>query len=275
MCDVFQVSKSGYYKWRSISTTSEREKRKASLIERITWHYYNSEKRYGSPRVADQLWKEGWKISERTVGIIMREQNLRSCMSRKFKVVTTDSNHDLPVAPNLLNRDFRAKAPNKKWVADITYIPCREGKLYLASIMDLYTKQIVGWRLSDRMTTDLVMDALDQAYKAKKPKKGLIHHSDRGSQYASKEYRDKLKKYKAKASMSRRGNCYDNACIEAFHSTFKKELIYCNPKFKTKSEAHEKIYRYLEFFYNRIRTHSALGYLSPFQFEARHYRKAS
>jgi transposase InsO family protein len=231
--------------------------------------------RYGSPRVADQLWKEGWKVSERTVGLIMREHSLRSCMSRKFKVMTTDSNHSLPIAMNLLKQNFKAKAPNQKWVADITYIPCREGKLYLASIMDLYTKQIVGWRLSDRMTNDLVLDALDQACKAKKPKKGLIHHSDRGSQYASKEYRDKLAKHRMKVSMSRKGNCYDNACIEAFHSTLKKELIYCNPKFKTKALAFEKIYRYLEFFYNRKRTHSALGYLSPFQFESLFYRKAS
>lgn len=214
-------------------------------------------------------------MSERMVGLIMREQGLRSCMSRKFKVTTTDSKHDLPTARNVLKQNFKATKPNEKWVADITYIPCRQGKLYLASILDLYTKQIVGWRLSDRMTTDLVMDALDQAYTAKQPKKGLIHHSDRGSQYASKQYRNKLKKYRIKASMSRKGNCYDNACIEAFHSILKRELIYCNPKFKTKQEAFEKLYRYIEFFYNRKRSNSTIGYMSPVRFEELYYRQAA
>ena len=193
-------------------------------------------------------------------------------MSKKFRVTTTDSNHDLPIAPNLLEQDFKATKPNEKWVADITYIPCRQGKLYLASILDLYTKQIVGWKLSDRMTTDLVMDALNMAYKAKKPGEGLTHHSDRGSQYASHDYRNKLKTYRIKASMSRKGNCYDNACIEAFHSILKREFIYCNPKFKTKQEAFEKLYRYLEFFYNRKRSNSTLGYMSPIRFEQEYYR---
>jgi len=195
MCEVLCVSRSGFYKWLG-HVPSQQQTRKNQLAERIKWHYADSEKRYGSPRIRKELLKEGWVVAEKTVGNIMREHDLRSCMSRKFKVMTTDSKHDLPIAPNLLQQHFKATAPNQKWVADITYIPCRQGKLYLASILDLYTKQIVGWKLSDRMTTELVMEALDQAYKAKKPKKGLIHHSDRGSQYASKEYRDKLKQYK-------------------------------------------------------------------------------
>lgn len=244
-------------------------------MARIKWHYYDSEKRYGSPRIWKELKKEGWDVSDRTVGLIMRELGLRSCMSRKFKVTTTDSKHDLPKARNILKQDFTATKPNQKWVADITYIPCRQGKLYLASILDLYTKQIVGWQLSDRMTTDLVMAALDQAYTAKKPMKDLIHHSDRGSQYASKDYRKKLKKYRMKASMSRKGNCYDNACIEAFHSILKRELIYCTPKFKTKQEAYEKLYRYIEFFYNRKRSNSTLGYMSPVRFEEQYYGRAA
>jgi len=243
-------------------------------MERITWHFYDSEKRYGSPRIHRDLCQEGWNVSERTVGLIMREQGLRSCMSRKFRVTTTDSNHEMPIAPNELGQNFSATRPNEKWVADITYIPCRQGKLYLASILDLYTKQIVGWKLSDQMTTNLVLDALKQAYAAKKPgKEDLIHHSDRGSQYASNEYRKQLKKYQMIASMSRRGNCYDNACIEAFHSILKRELIYCNPKFKTKQEAYEKLYRYLEFFYNRKRSNSTLGYMSPMRFEQLYYEK--
>uniref|UniRef100_A0A8R1I6Y3 Integrase catalytic domain-containing protein n=1 Tax=Caenorhabditis japonica TaxID=281687 RepID=A0A8R1I6Y3_CAEJA len=191
MCQVLQVSRSGYYKWRTL-TPSERAQRKARLTERIQWHYHDSDLRYGSPRIRHELLKEGWVVSERTVGFIMRENGLRSCMSRKFRVATTDSNHAFPTAKNELNQDFSATKPSEKWVADITYIPCRQGKLYLASILDLYTKQIVGWKLSDRMTTDLVMDALNQAYAAKNPESGLIHHSDRGAQYASKEYRNKL-----------------------------------------------------------------------------------
>ncbi|QHT63709.1 IS3 family transposase [Paenibacillus lycopersici] len=272
MCVVLGVSKSGYYKWLE-ATPSERQLRKKQLTERITWHFYDSQKRYGSPRIHNELVKEGWVVSERTVGKIMKENNLRSCMSGKFRVTTTDSKHQLPIAPNVLQQDFTATKPNQKWVADITYIPCRQGKLYLASILDLYTKQIVGWKLSNTMTTDLVLDALKQAYAAKKPAKGLIHHSDRGSQYASKEYRKQLKKYKMEASMSRRGNCYDNACIEAYHSILKRELIYCNPKFKTQAEAYQEIYRYLEFFYNRKRSNSTLGYISPYLFEQLYYEK--
>ncbi|TVX96221.1 IS3 family transposase [Paenibacillus cremeus] len=252
---------------------SEQHKRKEALTARIEWHYRDSNRTYGSPRIYNELLKEGYRVSERTVGLIMREKGLRSCMSRKFRVQTTDSNHDLPIAPNLLGQNFKATRPKQKWVADITYIPCRQGRLYLASILDLYTKEIVGWKLSDRMTTDLVMAALDQAYAAKKPKKGLIHHSDRGSQYASKEYRNQLKKYGMEASMSRKGNCYDNACIEAFHSILKRELIYCNPKFKTKQEAFEKLYRYIEFFYNRKRSNSTIGYMSPARFEEQYYRR--
>lgn len=267
---MLRVSRSGYYKWCT-SVTREQHQRKEKLIKRITWYFYDSDKCYGSPRIHRELLKEGWVVSERTVGLIMRKEGLRSCMSRKFRVTTTDSNHELPIAPNELQQDFSATKPNEKWVADITYIPCRQGKLYLASILDLYTKQVVGWKLSDHMTKDLVLDALKQAYVTKKPGKGLIHHSDRGSQYASKEYRKQLQKYGMKASMSRRGNCYDNACMEAFHSILKRELIYSSPKFKTKQEAYEKLYRYLEFFYNRKRSNSTLGYMSPVRFEQLYY----
>jgi putative transposase len=274
MCEVLRVSRSGFYAWRT-AETSERAQRKEKLTARITWHFYDSEETYGSPRIHRELAKEGWTVSERTVGLIMRENGLRSCMARKFRVVTTDSSHDMPIAPNVLDQDFSATKPNEKWVADITYIPCRQGKLYLASILDLYTKQIVGWKLSDRMTTDLVLDALKQAYAAKKPPKDLIHHSDRGSQYASKEYREQLASFKMKPSMSRKGNCYDNACIEAFHSILKREFIYSKPKFKTKDEAQQKLYRYIEFFYNRKRSNSTIGYMSPVRFEQLYYKQAA
>lgn len=270
MCKTLQVSRSGFYRWLSAAPSRQQE-RKEKLAERICWHYWDSNQTYGSPRVHRELLKEGWQVSERTVGFIMRENGLRSCMSRKFKVQTTDSNHELPIAPNLLEQDFKATKPNQKWVADITYIPCREGKLYLASILDLYTKQIVGWQLSDRMTTEIVLAALKKACRAKKPKKGLIHHSDRGSQYASETYRKELKKCQMTASMSRRGNCFDNACIEAFHSILKREFVYVRPKFKTKKEAYDGLYKYIEFFYNRKRSNSTLGYISPIQFEEKYY----
>jgi len=274
MCSVLDVSRGGYYEWRK-DVESEQAKHRAKLTGRIIWHFNDTDGIYGSPRIHRELVKEGWTVSERTVGLIMREKGLRSCMSRKFKVTTTDSNHDLPVAPNILQQDFTATKPNEKWVADITYIPCRQGKLYLASILDLYTKEIVGWRLSDRMTTDLVLDALHQAYQAKKPAKGLIHHSDRGSQYASKEYREQLKQFGMQPSMSRKGNCYDNACIEAFHSILKRELIYVRPKFKTKAEAQQRLYRYIEFFYNRKRSNSTIGYISPVRYEQLFYMNAA
>ncbi len=267
MCKVLQVSRSGFYKWQK-TMPSDQNRRKGRILERIAYHFHDAKGRYGSPKITRMLWAEGIQISERTVSIYMKELGLRSCVSRKFKVQTTDSNHDQPIAPNKLNQKFATKKPGRVWVADITYIPCREGRLYLASVMDLCTREIVGWRLYDRMSTDLVVDALEAAYEAKRPRKGLLHHSDRGSQYASKEYRDKLKAYSMKASMSRKGNCYDNACIEAFHSVLKKELIYCS-RFKTKQQAYEAIFRYIEFFYNRKRIHSAIGYLSPVQFAAR------
>jgi putative transposase len=264
MCDTLEVSRSGYYKWRT-TQPSQQELRKAELQERITFHFNDSEKRYGSPKITHLLKLEGYNVVERTVSKYMRELGLRSCVSRKFKIITTDSNHDLPIAPNILNQNFATSEPSKAWVADITYIPCREGRLYLASILDLCTREIVGWRLGDRMTTALVLGALEDAHEAKKPNKGLIHHSDRGSQYASADCRNKLVTYKMKASMSRKGNCYDNACIESFHSILKKELIYCK-KFTTKQQAYDEIFRFIEFFYNRKRIHSALGYLSPVRY---------
>ncbi|TNJ52661.1 IS3 family transposase, partial [Paenibacillus hemerocallicola] len=199
---------------------------------------------------------------------------LRSCVSKKFRVTTTDSNHAHPVAPNVLNQVFTASAPNRVWVTDITYVPCREGRLYLASVLDLFTRKIVGWKLADRMTTDLVLAALDQAYNAQKPSKGLIHHSDRGSQYASEPYRARLQQYHMEASMSRKGNCYDNAVIESFHSVLKKEFIYCTT-FRTKAQAQQEVFEYTELFYNRKRIHGALGYLSPDRFEEQYYKNIS
>jgi len=275
MCHVLEVSRSGYYKWRlNQATANSYQKRRQALLSRISWHYYDNSCRYGSPKITKMLIDEGWTISERLVGILMKENGLRSCVSKKFRVITTDSNHNSPIAPNLLNQNFKTTAPNKVWVTDITYIPCREGRLYLASVMDMYTRKIVGWKLSSRMTTDLVLDALDQAYACKKPSKGLMHHSDRGAQYASEEYRARLVKYKMKASMSRKGNCYDNACIESFHSVLKKEYIYCT-RFKTRAQAQQGLFEYIEIFYNRKRIHGSLGYVSPDRYETMFYQNTA
>lgn len=267
MCKVIGLSRSGYYKWLN-AEPSATELLRDEIKERIRFHFYDNEQRYGAPKIHQKLISEKYNISERTVTTYMQQMNLRSCVSSKFRVITTDSNHKDPIAPNVVNQNFKISQPNLVWAADITYIPCRQRPLYLASILDLCTKEIVGWRLADRMTLDLVMGALDDAYEAKRPGKGLIHHSDRGSQYTSEVYQKQLKKYNMQASMSRKGNCYDNACIESFHSILKKELIYCK-RFKTIQQAYDEIYRYIEFFYNRKRIHGSLGYLTPVQFAAK------
>jgi transposase InsO family protein len=275
MCQTLEVSRSGYYKWlQEKANENSYQKRRKALLARIMYIFLDSKSRYGSPKITKLLKREGWSVSERMVGKLMKENGLRSCVSRKFRVNTTDSNHPHPIAPNVLNQRFTTTAPNKIWVTDITYVPCREGRLYLASVLDLYTRRIVGWKLAERMTTDLVLAALDQAYEAQKPPEGLIHHSDRGSQYASEEYRSRLQQYQMKASMSRKGNCYDNACIESFHSVLKKEFIYCT-RFRTKAQAQQEIFEYIELFYNRKRIHSALGYVSPVRFEMQYYQQIS
>jgi putative transposase len=276
MCSVLAVSRSGFYKWQSkqSSPASERSQKKEKLTQRISYVFNDHKQRYGSPRIQKQLLKEGFIVTEKTVGRIMKKLFLRSCMVKKFRVMTTDSKHDSPISPNLLNQNFTTAAPNKVWVTDITHIPCREGKLYLANVLDLCTHRLVGWALGSRMTEDLVLSALDQAFAAKKPAPGLIHHSDRGSQYASVTYRGRLEKYKMISSMSRKGNCYDNAVIEAFHSLIKRELVY-QTKFATRQEAYDEIFEYIELYYNRKRIHSSIGYLSPDHFEAQYYANLS
>lgn len=264
MCKVLQVSRSGYFKWRT-QERSQQAQRKNEIQDRITFHFYDNDMRYGSPKITQMLYKENYKISERTVSIYMKELGLRSCVSKPFKVVTTDSNHANPIAPNTLDQNFNVTAPNKVWVTDITYIPCRQGKLYLATVLDLCTRELVGWSLKNHMTTELVLEALDKAYEFKKPEEGLLHHSDRGTQYTSKDYRQRLENYGMKASMSRTGNCYDNACAEAFFSVLKKELIR-GSRFNTKEHAYTEIFQYIEFFYNRKRIHGSIGYISPVQY---------
>jgi putative transposase len=266
MCKVLDVSRSGFYKWLS-APPSERSRRREELGERIAYHYHDNHGLYGAPKITNCLNEEGTQVGEKTVGRMMREKGLRSRTMKKFRVTTTDSNHRLPVAPNLLNQQFHTSAPDKVWMTDITYIWTRQGRMYLACVMDLFTRKIVGWSLKSNMTDALVLEALDRAVEARKPSPGLIHHTDRGSQYASRVYQERLQKYRMVGSMSRKGNCYDNACIEAFHAIIKRELVYLE-KFTSKALAEQKIYWYIEFFYNRKRKHSSLGYKSPDRFEA-------
>jgi putative transposase len=201
----------------------------------------------------------------------MKENGLISRLKRKYKA-TTNSNHVYPVAPNLLEKDFKAERPNQKWVGDITYIPTDEGWLYLAAVEDLFHKKVIGWALDSRMTKQLTIDAIEQAIIKEKPNKGLIFHSDRGSQYAAYTYQDKLVSNGIRQSMSAKGHCYDNACMESFFATLKKELIH-GRRFRTRDDAKLIIIDYIATFYNAKRLHSALGYMSPIEFE-RHYRKS-
>lgn len=265
-----QVSRSGYYKWVN-RKPSEQEKRRKKIKKRILHHFHAFKQRYGSPKIAAKLRDEGWTISTKTVSRYMKDMGLVSRIVKKYKA-TTNSKHNLPVYDNVLNRQFNVTAPNKAWVADITYIPTSQGWVYLASIMDLYSRMIVGWALGDRMTKDLTLEAFAKACERQKPPEGLIHHSDRGSQYASSEYRQCIAEMKMIGSMSRKGNCYDNACIESFHSVIKRELIY-HTKFKTRRQVYDAIYEYIELEYNRIRIHSSIAYMTPYQCEKRFYEQ--
>jgi len=264
MCQMLSISRSGYYAWAK-RPESQRKIRNLELLEKIRKIHKVSRETYGSPRITHALKNEGIPCGKNRVAKLMSENRITARTKRKFKA-TTNSKHNYPVADNILNQDFSAAKPNQIWVADITYIPTDEGWLYLAAIVDLYQRKVVGWAMDSTMTKQLCIDALKQAIGRQKPPKGLIHHSDRGVQYASKEYRKALKNNGFTASMSRKGNCYDNACMESFFGTLKMELIYFT-RFKTRAEARLAIFEYIEVFYNRIRLHSKLGYKSPVDFE--------
>jgi putative transposase len=268
MCQVLEVSKSGFYKWRGQQATAERTKRQVwrdELKQKIGQSFHESYGTYGSPRILADLLAWGYSVCERTVGRLMKEMGLRAVPEEKF-VVTTDSNHAQFIYPNLLERKFLVDKPNKVWVADITYIWTLEGWLYLASVMDLFSRKIVGWSLSATMATELPLEALQKALLVRNPKGVPIHHSDCGSQYCSTDYVNCLKADHFRISMSRKGDPYDNACIESFHATIKKELIYRN-RFKTRTDAKQAISHYIDSFYNLRRRHSTLGYLSPEVYE--------
>jgi putative transposase len=268
-CRMLDVRPSGYYAWvKRSAARCARQARELELVERIReTHRLNRNGAYGSPRVHRALRKEGVTCSRRRVEALMRRESIRSTRHRRFKVRTTDAAHDHPVAPNLLDRQFDRQAPNEAWVTDITYVATGEGWLYVATVMDLCSRRVVGWATADHLRAELATEALGKAIKARLPEAGLLHHSDRGVQYAGGDYQAILAEHEIRCSMSRSGDCYDNAAMESFFKTFKVELVY-QEKFATRKEADEAIYPYIELFYNRQRLHSSLGYRSPVEYEA-------
>jgi putative transposase len=266
-CQALGVSRSGYYAWQTRQKSPEDVHLRA-LIEHIRRIHYKSRRTYGSPRVCAELRATGMICNHKRIARLMHQEGIYGRRKRS-KVRTTDSRHSFPVAHNLLNRQFQADAPNTKWVADITYIPTREGWLYLAAVLDLFSRKVVGWSMSDQITADLVEQALRMALYERQPDPGLLHHSDRGSQYASDQIRQILATHHITVSMSRTGNCYDNAVMESFFSTLKCEWVH-HQDYKTRKEASRDIFDYIAGFYNTVRRHSTLGYLSPNEFEVIH-----
>jgi putative transposase len=265
-CEVLEVSRSGYYAWLD-RPASARDQRREELTEKVKQAHRENRGVYGSPRIFRVLKAEGEAACENTVAKVMREAGVRAKTKRKFVPRTTDSSHGRPVAENLLSRDFAADLPDRKWAADITYVPTGEGWLYLAAVVDLCSRKVVGWSMGDHMRTDLVSNALKMALARRRPGEGLLHHSDRGSQYASDGYRHLLQSHGIDCSMSGKGDCWDNAAMESFFATLKTELVN-HEHYETREQARASIFEYIEVFYNRKRLHSSLGYLSPEQFEA-------
>ena len=264
MCSVLSVSRSGYYDWTGRGP-SQRAQANRELDRRIGELFACHRQRYGVPRITDALHDEGVECSENRVARRMRALGLKAIQAKKFKV-TTDSNHSKPVAPDLVEQDFSAVAPNQKWTSDITYIWTDEGWLYLAVVMDLYSRAIVGWSMNRRMTQQLVCDALTMALFRRGFPKGTIIHSDRGSQYCSKGYQQLIKINSLRCSMGRRANCYDNAAMESFFHTLKVELVH-REHYTSRRLAKSSIFEYVEMYYNRKRKHSAIGHRIPMLFE--------
>ena len=265
MCKVLKVDRSSYYHWIKMGCVQKRvDEHLCKLIKEL---FINSRQTYGTRRIKKALKsKYDVSVSRRRIGKIMRYLHLNVKMKKRFKVNTTDSNHDYEVAPNRLDRDFYTSKSDSVYVGDITYIPTAQGWFYLAIVLDLFSRKIVGWSMDDTMKATLVNDALLMALQTRKPASGLIWHTDRGSQYASYEHRDLLYDYGIIQSMSRKGNCWDNAVAESFFHSLKTELIH-HENFQTKSEANEMIFEYIEVFYNRQRLHPFNDYLSPVEFE--------
>jgi transposase InsO family protein len=265
LCDVLGVSPAGYYAWRA-RPESQRAAANRELVDNIKRVHRDTCGRYGSPRIHAELMAQGRGVSRGRIERLMRRHGIRAIMARPRRMRTTDSRHDFPIAANLLKRSFTAAAPNQIWLADITYVETDQGWLYLAMVLDLYSRKIVGWAMADHLRADLPLTALRMAISIQRPGAGLIHHSDRGVQYASTEYRRLLQSAGLRASMSRKGDCYDNAPMESFFHTLKTELVY-HTHYATRADATRDIFAYIEGFYNRTRRHSAIGYISPIEME--------
>ncbi len=270
MCRLLGVSESGYHA-RLKRPRSSREKEDARLEIEIKAAHQRTRETYGPQRLQADLAERGIKVGVHRIRRLRKKLGLRCKQKRKFKV-TTDSRHTLPVSPNILDRQFTVGAPNTAWVTDITYVPTDEGWLYLAGVKDLFNGELVGYAQGERMTQSLVMQALFRAVAAKRPAAGLIHHSDRGSQYCAKDYQKLLKQFGMQSSMSRKGNCWDNAPMESCWGSLKNELVH-HRKFATREQAKREITEYIEIFYNRIRKQARLGYLSPAAFSQQYYEK--
>jgi len=266
-CSVLGVSESGFYAWKN-RRASPRQQRDMILLAHIRSEFATSHETYGSPRMHAELEESGLAIGRHRVARLMHDNGLKARQKTRFKK-TTDSDHNAPVAPNVLDQDFSTDGPDQKWGVDISYVWTAEGWLYLAIALDLFSRRIVGWSMSDRMKKGLAMDALQRAIDLRRPPPGLIHHSDRGSQYCSADYRQLVKSQGFVASMSGRGNCYDNAMVETVFKTIKSELIW-RTAFATRDQANKAIGQYIEGFYNPRRRHSSLGYVSPAAFETAH-----
>jgi putative transposase len=266
LCRHFEVSRSGYYSWKK-GPSLMRQNNRDFLKTEIRRLFENSKKTYGSPRIYQDLVRKGHSCSENTVAKLMKKMELTADLRKKFKVMTTDSNHTNPIAPRVFKvEDEMSLAPKQIWGADITYLPFENKFLYLAVVLDIGTRKVVGWSITESLETAGVLKAIEMAFTHEGEKAGIICHSDRGVQYASKVYRDFLDGKKAIPSMSRKGNCYDNAFVESFFKTLKTELIY-RRKFSTEKELRSAVFEYIEIWYNRKRMHSSLGYLSPVEYE--------
>lgn len=264
MCRTLEISKSSYYKWVQGGRKTARTNYRA-LTAKIKSIHKGSRRTYGSPRIFETLKSMGEKVSKNTVAKLMKENDIRAKTKKKFKA-TTNSKHNLQVSPNLLDRNFSPKTINIAWCGDITYIHTEEGWLYLATVIDLCSRRIVGWSMSERINKSIVVDALSMAIGRRSLKDDIIFHSDQGSQYCSKDFRVLLKANGFKQSMSRKGNCWDNAVAESFFSSLKKDLVF-DERFKTRNEARRKIFKYIEYFYNQKRIHSTLDFKSPIEYE--------
>ena len=272
MCRWLSISRSGYYRWRE-REPSARALHREEVRKAVSQTFFDFNKIYGAPRITEELNNLGVSCSENHVAQLLREQGLNARNGKAFKY-TPPYEAETGVVPNLLNRSFTADRPNQKWVSDITYIAVDDGWIYLAVIMDLYSRQIIGWAMNDEMKVDLILEAFNMAVDTRTVQPGLLLHSDRGVQYRAWEYQHALERHEIQPSMSRKANCWDNAAMESFFSRLKVECVFPN-QFATLTDAYQQVFEYIEIFYNRVRRHSAIGYRSPIQHEQQYYAQSA